>query len=125
MDGVLKLDSFYFFFKVVNMIEVKNLRYCKPSNNPWEFKVDRTSPVGNPFYMVSEEKRDEVCDKYEAFFKKQIVVEGSFRDYAYKILKALKTYGKVTLYCWCPPKRCHAETIKRWLEGKLQIHSYF
>ena len=59
------------------IIEIKNLRYSKPSNNPWEFKVDRTSPVGNPFYMASETKRDEVCDKYQRYFEKQISNNGA------------------------------------------------
>lgn len=101
------------------IIEIKNLRYSKPNNNPWEFKVDRTSPVGNPFYMASETKRDEVCDKYQRYFEKQISNNGVFREYAYKILNALKTYKKVTLYCWCAPKRCHAETIKQWLKQQI------
>ena len=97
------------------MVEIKNLRFDKPHNEPWEFKVDRTSPIGNPFYMASEEQRNEVCDKYEDYFNKQIEVNEKFKTYAYKILNALQTYKKVTLYCWCAPKRCHAETIKNWL----------
>lgn len=26
----------------------------------------------------------------------------------------------ITLLCWCYPKRCHAETIKRYIESKLE-----
>lgn len=102
------------------MIEIKNLRVNKPHNEPWEFKVDRTSPIGNPFYMASEDKRDEVCDKYEVYFNKQIETNSEFKAYAYKILSALKTYKKVALYCWCAPKRCHAETIKNWLLKQIK-----
>lgn len=28
------------------------------------------------------------------------------------------TYGKLNLFCWCSPKRCHSETIKNYLERK-------
>ena len=27
-------------------------------------------------------------------------------------------FGKVRLFCWCAPKRCHGETIKKWLIEK-------
>lgn len=101
-------------------IEIKNLRFNKPINQPWEFKVDRTSPIGNPFYMASEAKRDEVCDKYQLYFETQIETNREFRDYVYKILNALKTYKKVALYCWCAPKRCHAETIRNWLQKQIK-----
>ncbi len=56
-------------------IEIKNLRFSKPLNQPWEFKVDRTSPIGNPFYMRSEAERDKVCDEYQLYFDKQIMHE--------------------------------------------------
>lgn len=101
------------------MIEIKNLRFNKPLNKPWEFKVDRTSPVGNPFYMESETKRDEVCYKYEAYFQKQLEGNKAFNNYLNKMRTALKEYGRIILYCWCAPKRCHAETIKRWLEKNI------
>ncbi len=101
-------------------VEIKNLRMERSSNVAWEFRVDRASPIGNPFYMASEDKRDEVCDKYELYFNEQIETNSKFRQYAYNILAALKTYHKVALYCWCAPKRCHAETIKRWLENQIK-----
>lgn len=100
-------------------VEIKNLRTEKCLNAAWQFRVDRASPIGNPFYMASEDKRNEVCDKYEIYFSEQIETNFKFRQYAEKILTALKTYHKVSLYCWCAPKRCHAETIKRWLEKQI------
>jgi hypothetical protein len=33
-----------------------------------------------------------------------------------RLYKIYQQYGKLELFCWCAPKRCHAETIKRFLE---------
>ena len=50
------------------MIEIMNLRNTK-LEFLYDIKCDRTSPVGNPFPLENESMRDEVCDKYELFFK--------------------------------------------------------
>ena len=101
-------------------VEIRNLRTENCYDLPWVFRVDRASPVGNPFYMANENRRDEVCYKYEIYFNKQIETNLKFRRYADEILNALRAYHKVALYCWCAPKRCHAETIKRWLENQIK-----
>ncbi len=99
-------------------IEILNMRVEKFNYAPYEFRVDRASPVGNPFYMHNESERDLVCDSYEQYFYKQLHSE-QFMNYLQKILSAARTYGKVYLYCWCAPKRCHAETIRNWLYTQL------
>jgi len=103
------------------MLEIKicNMRFVKPKFE-WEFRVDRMSPVGNPFYMNDESQRDIVCDKYESYFQTQLENNTHFKKYLQAMLNALKQYGKLYLYCWCAPKRCHAETIKRWLENQIE-----
>lgn len=45
------------------MIRVVNLKNYVERNGEILFKIDRTSPVGNPFYMKIEKERDEVCEK--------------------------------------------------------------
>lgn len=96
-------------------IKIKNMRTDKLNYYAWEFRVDRASVVGNPFYMSNESKRNEVCDKYGAYFNEQIKTNKAFQQYLETMLNALRTYKKVYLYCWCYPKRCHAETIQNWL----------
>lgn len=104
-----------------NDIEIKNMRISKPNNDLWDFRVDRASPVGNPFYMRDESERDTVCEKYETYFYEQLEKNNvKFIEYLQMMLRALKQYGKLNLYCWCAPKRCHAETIKRWLENQIK-----
>lgn len=100
-------------------IVIKNLRNCKPTE-AWDFRVDRGTVVGNPFYMKDESKRDEVCDKYEEYFEKQRVENVDFLAYLTKLVLTYAAYGKLNLFCWCAPKRCHAETIKKYVERKVK-----
>ena len=98
------------------MITIKNLHNEKPTHE-WQVKVDRTSVLGNPFKMRSENERDLVCDKYMKYFTSKIIEKDKvFLDELKRLKKILITYGKIELFCWCTPKRCHAETIKKLLE---------
>jgi hypothetical protein len=70
-------------------------------------RVDRSGPWGNPFPMrdKSEAERDRVCDAFEAWA--MAPERATFRAEARRALA-----GK-DLACWCAPKRCHAETLRR------------
>jgi hypothetical protein len=82
--------------------------------------IGRGSPLGNPFVMSSEIERDHVCDLYEDWLKARI----EERDP--KVIDALNHIAiksrkeDVTLGCFCAPKRCHGDTIKRVIEDKLK-----
>lgn len=99
-------------------IKIKNLHDEKPQNL-WDIIVDRTTSLGNPFYMYNEYQRDEVCDKYEGWFKD--VINNKEKDYPLQrreidfLYNTLKQHKQLNLFCWCTPKRCHAETIKNYL----------
>ena len=94
------------------MIQIKNLKAGKPEN-PWDVKVDRSSVLGNPFYMKSESHRDEVCENYAEWFKAN--KSPTFYLELKRLCELYKEHGKLNLYCWCAPKRCHAETIRQHL----------
>lgn len=77
-------------------------------------KLINLSFLGNPFWMSNESMRDYVCDRYEKEVWPRLVIQ--YKD----ILDRLKAYQKdnvVTFVCWCAPKRCHAKTIKTWVEA--------
>ena len=96
--------------RVVNKYKEPNHIYC-----------GRGSALGNPFRMYSESQRDEVCDKYEEYFYEQVYVlknEYMLKELRYIYNKALK--GDVNLGCFCAPKRCHCDTIKKFIEEKIQ-----
>ena len=107
-------------------VQIINLR----TGQPYDFRCDRQSPVGNPYFMHNESERDLVCTKYFKLFD-QIMHDDSltdnakargmtgtvkeFRDYIHCIEQHYATHGTVTLACWCSPKQCHCETIRDWL----------
>lgn len=82
--------------------------------------IGRGSPLGNPFRMNSESERDQVCDMYEAWFKRK-VEENDTRvmNELRRLWRIHQATGTLTLGCYCAPKRCHGLTIKRFLEQFL------
>jgi len=104
----------------LRMIEIMNLRKDHP-RYPYDVKVDRSSPLGNhPFPMHSESDRDKVCDLYRK--RLYTILDGEYSANSKRVveelkrLKALyKKYKKLRLWCWCSPKRCHAESIREVL----------
>ena len=97
-------------------IKIMNMRNTKPSE-PYDVRIDRYSVVGNPFYLTTESQRDHVCDKYQDHFDEEMEENnnGKFARGIRKILEVYLKYGKIRLFCWCDPKRCHGWTIKNWL----------
>ncbi len=82
----------------------------------YDYRVDRHSPVGNPFVMHGESQRDLVCDDYENYFEEQMSVKYSpFTHYLNNLVVVYRVTGKLRLFCWCAPLRCHAETIRNYI----------
>lgn len=104
------------------MIEIFNMYIIKPSE-PYDIKVDRSSPLGNPFSLKFEKDRDIVCDNYHKLFYKRL--NSSPEEYKkvknelQRLKEIYQKYNVLNLYCWCRPKRCHAETIKEYLIKEL------
>lgn len=94
-------------------IEICNLRQQQPSE-PYDFYIDRRSSLGNPYFIGSRKK---VIKLYKKWFKLQVKKDSwcSANKELTLIKKALKKYGKVRLFCWCSPKKCHGDIIKKWL----------
>jgi len=91
-------------------IVIKHLKFDTP-RRPWDVRVDRHTIWGNPFRMSGEAQRDEVCDRYERYFYDRLLHDTSFKYYFSELQNLYLTHGKLNLFCWCAPKRCHAETI--------------
>lgn len=99
----------------------------------------RGSALGNPFKIGAGSSRDTVCDLYHEYFY-SIVDEVSFLDLwelvsyedimrskitpqlkqLYYIFNKLVNGEDINLGCYCTPNRCHIETIKEFLELKLE-----
>lgn len=95
------------------MIEICNLRTEKPIYE-YDLKVDRSNKIlGNQYYMHNESERDLVCEQYKLWiYKKLLQKDKNVIAELERITKIYKKYGKLRLFCWCAPKRCHAETIR-------------
>ena len=76
----------------------------------------RGSPLGNPHVMrnKSDEERDRVCDLYEKDFP-----NASQECECQRIARYAREMP-VFLECFCTPKRCHLETVKRRVEQILK-----
>ena len=112
------------------MLRVVNLRNYSLEKNEVLIKVDRSSPLGNPFFMANESMRDEVCDKYEVYmqdiiseYKNNGVIGKEKVNYVIefnRIIHLVRQGKNVALGCWCFPKRCHALSIKNEIESILR-----
>ena len=101
----------------MNNVIIKNLRNEKPQY-AWQVRVDRASVLGNPFYMKNETERDAVCKQYEDYFQEKIQnPQSAFYKEIQRLQAVLQEYGHLKLFCWCAPKQCHAESIKKYLEN--------
>lgn len=82
--------------------------------------IGRPSPLGNPFVMHGEHTRDQVCDQYQAWFDKKVAEEDpAVMSELRRLYKLAQQTGSLTIGCYCAPKRCHGDTIKRFLEQFL------
>ena len=107
------------------MIEIMNLWNDRPSLL-YDIKVCRPSQIGNPFILTTEAQRDEVCDKYAEWFKVCSMDTNNSNHTGFKmeldrLITLYKKHKHLRLFCWCAPKRCHAETIKRYIEEKVEL----
>lgn len=66
---------------------------------------------GNPFRIGPDGTREEVIEKYRAWFKMRIKNDSEFR----KRIEELR--GK-TLGCFCKPLACHGDVIVEYLEAE-------
>jgi len=80
----------------------------------------KASPLANPFRMRSEADRDEVCNRYEDWLQDQLAAENEAVCNEIDRLTALAhQQGGLTLGCFCAPKRCHGDSIKRVINQQL------
>jgi hypothetical protein len=100
-------------------ITIANIKNGTKIDDPHVFLIDRRTPVGNPFPLNDESLRDEVCDKYDVWFNNKGLKDPKVVAYLNSLRLYLAEHKKIILLCWCAPKRCHGETIKKWLETNV------
>lgn len=107
-------------------VHVVNKHTHKPED--CDVYIGRPSPLGNPFNLrpdIDDPKvrRDEACDRFENGIGAHLnSTDGAAaRDYLNHIRSVYLQHGKVNLVCYCAPRRCHGDTIKKLLLG-LDVH---
>jgi hypothetical protein len=90
------------------MITVANMRFYKVGEY-----VGRPSVLGNPYYLANEDMREWVIDRYEIWLMEQLKTNEAVRKELKRLKDIYLTTGELTLLCWCAPRKCHAEIIRK------------
>lgn len=104
-------------------VNICNFRNNACYYNEYDVMCDRSNILGNPFVMHNESERDKVCDLYIDYFNKRVKNDQNFRNKLDYMIKLLKKHKKLNLWCWCAPKRCHTETIRKYLLDNVEVES--
>ena len=118
-------------------IHIANLR--KSRQQQPGVRCDRGTPLGNPFHMLAEGERERCIAAFRVFLyevanlgvepstemihriakKHKVMPSNGYTLYCRdEIMAALESLGQKseeTLLCWCHPKPCHCDVIKRYL----------
>jgi len=107
------------------IIVVNKYKHVKTDNDVF---IGRGSPLGNPFThrdiettkaLVKCNTREEAISKYEEYLREAIKNKHkSICDELNRLWLAAKD-GDVNLVCFCKPKSCHGDIIKKVLEEKF------
>ena len=115
-------------FVKVKDINVVNKKTHEPTE--YDYYIGRPSPLGNPYTHLKTSKaakevlptRDEAIKAYESYFYDKIKSsDKEFMDALDEIISIYKEYHQINLVCWCFPKSCHGDYIKKWLESTIKI----
>jgi hypothetical protein len=81
--------------------------------------VDRTSIFGNPFPAREERYRQAACDLFEEYFHAELLHSDKIKVELGKMADLVRSGKRISLQCWCVPRRCHAQTIRNYLLKEL------
>lgn len=108
------------------MIKVVNKYKHTPTKN--DVYIGRGSPLGNPFTSIKGRKtqakyvcssRTKSITRYEEYVKHQIEIKNRLICDELNKIYLLAKKGDVHLVCFCAPKACHGDIIKKIIESKL------
>lgn len=108
-------------------IHVRHVHDGYTPNDPTHFYCGRysrayrlpSSALRNRFKMEDESQRQQVIDLFDRWLAMEMEKPRSeARIQVMEIAQAARR-GDVYLFCWCAPKPCHADVIKRVAERIL------
>jgi hypothetical protein len=118
------LSSSYFFILEEFMqgtITVVNIRDKHTLiKNTSLIRVDRTNALlGNPFILKNKNddiERVNVIEKHSNMLKRDMKLKGMVYHNLLALAERVLAGENLYLECWCSPKACHADSIKREIE---------
>ena len=108
------------------MIRIKNKHKSKPESN--DVYIGRGSVLGNPFTHFDLEKtkaefhcetREESISNYENYLLEKIKNKDLSICNELNRIYSLALKQDVNLVCFCNPKSCHGDIIKKVIESKI------
>lgn len=112
------------------MITVVNRNKHTPQ--PMDFYIGRGSPLGNPYTHIKsqtklrkglalyyEDTLEEVLQKYEKWLLFRLSDKKSEQHKEFYRLVKFASTQDINLVCYCAPKRCHGDYIKKLIENLL------
>ena len=82
-----------------------NVVHCT-SGRPYDIYIGRPSMWGNPYQIGIDGTREEVIEKFEAFY----LMDGWMQAHIGELKD--KTLG-----CWCKPLACHGDILVKYAEA--------
>ena len=89
-------------------------------------RIDRGhSVLCNKFVVHDEIWRNECCDWYNEWLKEEFFscFDDTVQTEIFRIIAILESGNDVNLQCWCTPKRCHGEEIKKLIFNYMKEKS--
>jgi hypothetical protein len=104
---------------MINVVNVKTYRgegeYIGRKNVYYGFEG---SVLANPEGLKSEVDRDANIARYAIWLNDKMKRNTPQRLEILRLRRIWKTTGRLTLICWCAPKACHGDIIKRLIGGE-------
>jgi hypothetical protein len=108
------------------MIEIKNVKTYKGDG----FRVDRSSPLGNPFLVDAKTSRTMAISQYREWLLKRLETDNPTSKAFMVLVEYYRREGSMTLICHCavtyekidPPfSQCHAEVIREFVLEAVNV----
>ncbi len=101
-------------------VRVANKGTEHPRVGEYTYYVGRPTALGNPFKAYRESQRDTVVDRYDEWLRTRMRTDNQVSRRVLEMVGLVKSGHNITLQCWCAPKRCHADVIKKVMEELME-----
>ena len=82
--------------------------------------VGRPSVLGNPYVMQTEADRAEVIARFTTYLSEAMQEHTEQASAVWALAERVRAGERLALQCWCAPKACHGDVIRREIEHCLE-----